>query len=238
MCLSLSCARWKDICAVSVRCAMSLFYWNKPVERTSALALMWFSHVCSCQASVSASLPLFDVCVYWFVCLLHRTFEVLFVSPVLNCPEHCLHLGLPRRAKRMRFVCLLLSRRKKQKLNLCMLYGMRCVNLSNGNARFLLALSIFVTVASAWQIVIYSFVQDVRPEDFCELIKINSMTVLYGTVSFRSKQMPATQYKLLEWWMQSINFTCRDEIDCTRRKVTSEMLNEKLADGKSEALRK
>lgn len=125
---------------------------------------------------------------------------------------------------------------KKTKLNLCMLYNMRCVNLSNTNARILLTLSIFVTVVSAWQMVIYSFVQDIRLEDFCELIKGNSMTVLYGTVSFRSKQMPATQYKLPEWWMQSINFTCRDEIDCTRNETRSEMLNEKLADGNSHNL--
>lgn len=182
-------------------------------------ALMWFSHVCSCH--VSASSPLFHVCVYWFVCCISHL-RVFICLSCIQLSGTLFTLGLLWRAKHKHFVCFYCTH-KHTNLNWIFAY----CTITSQMPRILLTLSIVVTVAHlcAWQIVIYSCLRHLL-KDFCELIKTNSMTVLYGTVSFWSKQMPMTQYKLLErwWWMQSINFTWRDEIDCKRGKTRSEEL--------------
>lgn len=54
-------------------------------------------------------------CLCLLICLLHLTCESLFVSAVLNCPEHCLHSGPLWRTKHNHFVFVYCSQEKRKK---------------------------------------------------------------------------------------------------------------------------
>lgn len=187
----------------------------------------------------------FSMFVCLLICLLHLTFKFLFVSPVLNCPEHCLHLGSALwRAKHKHFVCLLCSK-KKLKLNFCILFNVctelifriekcrdfvdiehfrdRCEPMRMANPNLFIRLNhsaerfLWIDKETAWQCFI----------------------VLWGQYRFDPNKCQRHNTNCL-------NDKCNQSILLDEMKliVRSEMLNEelssveKLADGRSKTIRK